>query len=220
MTQSQLQTDSQGISTARITEAVKREARPAPGLRWLDVGCGYGDLVRWILAEQAPESVAAVDILPWLPEDLVESVDYRVGPAEEQLGGMDSVDRLLMIETLEHVEAPWALLRQTAELLRPGGLLIVTTPNIFGARSRVDMALRSQLTAFRTDYVGHLTPVLPHAAVHVLEDAGLRATSSYTAVDMMPASRTGRAWPDWLASRWPRLTSASLLVVGEKPVAG
>ena len=217
MPQRQLQTDSQGISTARITEAVKRNVSPAPGLRWLDVGCGYGDLVRWILAEQQPESVSAVDILPWLPDDLIEAVDYRVGPAEEQLRGMMPVDRLLMIETLEHVEAPWALLRMAAGLLRPGGLLIITTPNIFGARSRLDMALRSQLTAFRTDYVGHLTPVLPHAAVHVLEDAGLHATTSFTAIDMMPASRKDRPWPGWVASRWPRLTSASLLVVGEKP---
>lgn len=47
-----------------------------------------------------------------------------------------SFDVVCMVGVLEHVEAPLAHLRRALELLRPGGLLYVATPNAMGLNGR------------------------------------------------------------------------------------
>jgi len=42
------QTASAGTSVDEIVETVLAASQPAPHLRWLDIGCGRGDLLRKI----------------------------------------------------------------------------------------------------------------------------------------------------------------------------
>ena len=39
-------------------------------------------------------------------------------------------DRVLLVEVMEHLEAPWTVLRATADRVKPGGVMVVTTPNV------------------------------------------------------------------------------------------
>src|SRR5277367_6386054 len=123
------QRTSGGISSSDIHAAVMAHALPVPGLRWADIGCGTGDDLREIRDRYAPARLIGSDLLRWLPDDLSD-VQFVEGDAVWALTQIESVDRLLMVEAIEHLEAPWSALRAAARKVAPNGLMIVTTPNI------------------------------------------------------------------------------------------
>jgi 2-polyprenyl-3-methyl-5-hydroxy-6-metoxy-1,4-benzoquinol methylase len=47
-----------------------------------------------------------------------------------------SFDAVVCIDGLAHVERPWDFLRECRRILRPKGILIISTPNISSLRSR------------------------------------------------------------------------------------
>ncbi len=49
----------------------------------------------------------------------------------------NSLDAAISIEVVEHVEDQFAFLREMARIVKPGGLVIVTTPNTLNANSRI-----------------------------------------------------------------------------------
>ncbi len=56
---------------------------------------------------------------------------------------------ILMVETIEHTPKPYQLLRECARVLKPGGFLILSTPNIHSFASRMkspilDMSLHEE----------------------------------------------------------------------------
>lgn len=101
---------------------------PQPGDRWLDVGCGAGNLAE--LAAGAGARVTGIDLSPRLIEVAQEraaaagyDVEYRVGDAEELDVGDASFDKVTssvgMIFAPDHDRAAGELARVT----RPGGRL-------------------------------------------------------------------------------------------------
>jgi SAM-dependent methyltransferase len=213
----ELQLASAGDSAPEIHRAALEAAAPRPGLTWLDVGCGRGALLRAIAERNDPARLAGLDVIDWLDEDLRGRVELTVGPAESALPGCGRFDRVLLVETLEHLEAPWSALRQAARAVAPGGRLIVTTPNIANLRHRLELALRGRLTAFRPDNTPHLTPVVPSVLTRVLADEGLvPAGPAYAGRDVIPLSR-GVHWPRAVLQRAPDLTAVSVLVAADAP---
>ncbi|GGA72962.1 ubiquinone biosynthesis O-methyltransferase [Arenimonas soli] len=105
------------------------------GARVLDVGCGGGLLSEAMAAEGA--RVTALDLAPELVEvarlHLLESgldVDYRLQSVEslaDEVPG--SFDAITCMEMLEHVPDPGSVLRACARLLKPGGVLLLSTLN-------------------------------------------------------------------------------------------
>jgi 2-polyprenyl-3-methyl-5-hydroxy-6-metoxy-1,4-benzoquinol methylase len=149
---------SAGGSDAAIHEAALSAAWPAPSLSWLDVGCGTGDLLRLIRARHAPARLVGVDLIDWLDPDLRPAVETHIGPAETVVGELDSFDRVLMVETIEHLQAPWSALERAAERVAPGGRIVISTPNLATLRHRLELLVRGRLTSFRPDNAPHLTP--------------------------------------------------------------
>ncbi|KCZ54873.1 hypothetical protein HY29_13180, partial [Hyphomonas beringensis] len=57
-------------------------------------------------------------------------IDYRAGTAEGLIdGGETQFDIVLNLEVVEHVADPHTFLKDTASLVKPGGLMIVATLN-------------------------------------------------------------------------------------------
>jgi SAM-dependent methyltransferase len=215
------QLQSAGGSCPEIHHAALAGAAPGPNLTWLDVGCGSGSLLRMIRDRHEPARLTGVDVIDWLDNDLKGEVELVLGEAERVLSADgEKVDRIIMVETLEHLEAPWSALRAAARRLAPGGRMVVTTPNLASLRHRMELLARGQLTSFRPDNLPHLTPVLPHVVSRILGDEGIfSGRPSYAGRDVIPFLG-GRRWPAASSGRLGRLTSVSVLIPADRPPAG
>jgi 2-polyprenyl-3-methyl-5-hydroxy-6-metoxy-1,4-benzoquinol methylase len=98
----------------------------------LEVGCGLGFFSARLKERGA--RVLATD----LGEQLLEKVRLRVGcecawadalSLEEQFGA-ERFDLVVSSECIEHTPAPLRALQQMARVLKPGGYLAVSTPNL------------------------------------------------------------------------------------------
>ena len=115
------------------TRGVLRRLGIGPGARVLDVACGAG-LVTVPLAEAGYE-VEGVDLSPGSIEQararLADGVSasFRVGDAYALDAADASFDAVLLLDMLEHVERPEAVLREAARVVRPGGAVVFHTFN-------------------------------------------------------------------------------------------
>jgi 2-polyprenyl-3-methyl-5-hydroxy-6-metoxy-1,4-benzoquinol methylase len=209
---------SAGASMDAIVQAALASARPQPELRWLDIGCGRGDLLRRLRDEWQPESLSGIDPIDWLDDDLAPDVDFRK-IAVEDVEELPVADRVLLIEVIEHLEAPWSTLRKAARLVAPGGRLVVSTPNIATLRNRLELAVRGNLTSFRPDYEPHISPALPHVTRRILAEEGLSVEEPrYAGADVISLTK-GRVWPETIRARLPALTSVSVVIAGHRELA-
>jgi 2-polyprenyl-3-methyl-5-hydroxy-6-metoxy-1,4-benzoquinol methylase len=107
----------------------------------VDVGAGPGFLVE--VAGRRGWAASGVDVNEWAVDyaRTIVGVDVR----RATLAGLqlpeDSVDAITMLDLLEHVRDPAALIHEAARVLRPGGVLCVVTPD---AGSAVARALRAR----------------------------------------------------------------------------
>lgn len=109
--------------------------RPLAELSIIDVGCG-GGLVTEPMArmgatvtglDAAPE---AIDAARGHATGVCKEISYRVGTAESVVAeGKDQFDVVLALEIVEHVADLNAFIVACASLVKPGGLLIVSTIN-------------------------------------------------------------------------------------------
>ncbi len=206
---------SAGASMEEIVQAALDAARPAEGLRWLDIGCGRGDLLRRVHDRWRPAALCGVDPIDWLDDDLRGAVELHT-VAAEQAHALPYADRVLLVETIEHLEAPWSALRAAARLVAPGGWLVVSTPNLATLRHRLELAVRGNLTSFRPGYEPHLTPALPHVTARILAAEGLTVQPPrYAGADVVPLAG-GRAWPERVRRRYPLLTSISVVIAAHR----
>lgn len=109
-------------------------AKPLDGLALLDIGCGGGLLcepmtrlgaaVTGIDASETNIGVAATHA-----EEMGLGIDYRATTAEALLAEGTRFDAVLNMEVVEHVADVDAFMRASCDLVKPGGVMVVSTLN-------------------------------------------------------------------------------------------
>ena len=111
------------------------KVKPLEGLRLLDIGCGGGlvcEPMRRLGASVTGVDASEANIKTALTHAGEQGldIDYRAGTAEGLIdAGEAPFDMVLNLEVVEHVADPAQFLKDTASLVKPGGLMIVATLN-------------------------------------------------------------------------------------------
>jgi SAM-dependent methyltransferase len=213
-----------GASDAVIYRAVEAalRARIASAAVLLDVGCGSGGL--WKHLAQSPNIFSryvGVDVVRYdgFPADGVFcAADLAGGGSIELPDG--AADVVAAVETIEHLENPRSFARELVRLARPGGWIVITTPNQLNLSSLLCLAARKEYAQFQSDglggYPAHITALLETDLTKIARENGLLDIAvEYTNRGRIPF--TARPWPGFMGGRW---FSDNLLMIARKAGAG
>ncbi len=165
-----------------IARTVTVPLLPVPCARVLEIGCGTGATLAhlrslghagWAAgvetsAEAGRLAAARLDAF-W-----AEDVERWAPPIEP-----GSLDAVLCLDVLEHLVDPWVVVRRLSPLLRPGGALIASLPNLRHYKVSLPLLLRGE---FRYDPAGgildstHLRFFVEATARELVAAGGSRST--------------------------------------------
>jgi 2-polyprenyl-3-methyl-5-hydroxy-6-metoxy-1,4-benzoquinol methylase len=180
----------------------------------LDVGCGAGNLLPFV-SQLCAEYVG------------VDAVRYEEFPAAAHFHQADldggrvplpdgCADAVVAVETIEHLENPRSFLRELMRLAKPGGWVVVTTPNQLSLLSLVTLIFKRRFNAFQdAHYPAHITALLEVDLRRMAAECGLADVA-------LGYSHEGRValtpwhYPSRLARLFPRAMSDNVLLIGRK----
>lgn len=142
------------------------------GSRVLDVGAGSGAFCRRLQDYGYRPVGADIDAAAWAAEEVpFVQVDIERGLDRAVSERFDAV---CCQEVAEHVENPWQLARGLFAVLRPGGVALISTPNIVSFLSRIEFLRNGRFHQFgeADQRYGHMRPIAELEMRTLLERAG------------------------------------------------
>jgi 2-polyprenyl-3-methyl-5-hydroxy-6-metoxy-1,4-benzoquinol methylase len=127
--------DGMGTTRAQAKRVMRASARRrlerlkdlAPGPRWLEVGAGSGAFL--VEASAAGYRIEGLDLSTSAVELLRRRGLRAHATSIEDFAATEPYDLVVGFDVIEHVREPIAFLRAAHRLLRPGGLLVLATPD-------------------------------------------------------------------------------------------
>ena len=176
--------DKDPIPLARdgVHEKVIAYLKDKPRGRILDVPAGFGALAKNLSEMNFAVSCCDIDTDQFSAEglkidrgDLNEKIPYAD----------DEFDYVCFLEAIEHTENPYNAVREIARVLKPGGTLIMSTPNYLNVERRLKFLVTGFFTKpvpqnmFKERFHGqtyamHLSPIGYTLIRFMLECAGFR----------------------------------------------
>ena len=211
---------SRGASSDPIHARVEAVLRHGGALRsrgvFVDVGCGGGSL--WGRFRSDMDRYVAVDAVRYadFPEDgdlRLHDLDAGPVPVADETG-----DVVVAVETIEHVENPWAFVRDLARVTKRGGWVVVTTPNQLSLLSKATLVVKGQFNAFQDSlYPEHRTALVSEDLRRLALAAGLSEPEvTYTQSGRIPG--TGWHYPQVLSRALPSALSDNVVLVARRPL--
>jgi 2-polyprenyl-3-methyl-5-hydroxy-6-metoxy-1,4-benzoquinol methylase len=179
---------------SRYLASIERANR-SDGRRLLDVGCSTGALLSvaasrgWDVEGLEVGLAAAGYVRDHLGLVVHEQSLFDFSPRRE------GYDAITLLEVIEHLEDPMAALRRIAEWIRPGGVLLLSTPN-FDSLFRRLHGPRWWVVNCPDDHVVFFTPRTIRMAI---EAVGLHVVTcrsrGFDLIGMLRALRSAKAVP-------------------------
>jgi len=159
----------------------------------LDVPAGEGALAARLIG--AGFEVRCCDLYPEIFR--LAGVEIRAGDLNQELPfAARSFDFITCLEGLEHIENPQQAMREFARVLRPGGMLIVSVPNILNIEERLKWLIHGYTSHFkpisrlavarlraesenREEIVAHVNPISYSELRYLLEKNGFELLGVY-----------------------------------------
>jgi SAM-dependent methyltransferase len=181
----------------------------------VDVGCGAGRLRTFL--NDLIGSYAGVDAIRYegMPDDVAFlRADLNCDPIPVS---DDSADVVISLETIEHLENPRSFMREMVRITKPGGWLLVTTPNQRSLVSLGALLVKGHYSAFgEGNYPAHLTALLDTDLLRMAGENRLcKCAIEFTCVGRMPL--TAARYPRSLSQMFPRAMSDHVLLIASKP---
>lgn len=178
-----------------------------------DVGCNLGVLSYWLKRRFPSCDVHACDNAPQLLPEHSPHFDYRVADLARGFPFEDEcMDAILAVEIIEHMVDTDFFLDECLRILKPGGYLALTTPNICMLRNRIRVPLGVHPRAVEYRNVIHHVRFYTEALMkqHLADRRFVNIR--VTCVNMLPQrwivrSGLARRTSDWLSDRVPGLGS-------------
>ncbi|MFA5797277.1 MAG: class I SAM-dependent methyltransferase [Candidatus Woesearchaeota archaeon] len=134
----------------------------------LDLGCGAGALCERIASTYPHKfQITGADFIKknFKAKTKFIATDLNRSPLPFK---NKSFDVIMLVEVIEHVRSPAQLLDEIHRILKKGGRLIISTPNVENWQSRIHFALQTRFFSFlesdmaynnKSPGMGHLNPL-------------------------------------------------------------
>lgn len=197
-----------------VADLVRRLVPADRPVRHLDVGAGWGHLIQRLRQSHPQLRSDGVDYNPAhseLPDLVIRHIDLNV----DRLAFDDATfDLVTCTEVVEHLENFRHGVREIARVLKPGGIAVLSTPNVLTIKSRWAYLTRGFFTYFdplpfhhdSRIYPGqrHISPLPYFYLAHALADAGFTGITPH-------ADKTQRSSAFWAAVLGPVLRAFASL---------
>jgi SAM-dependent methyltransferase len=167
--------------TSEYFENARREILPllpAHMDRVLEVGCGTGATLRFLKEKGYCAWAGGVELFPEAAkaarvhlDDVYEgNIEKMELPIEE-----NSLDAVLCLDVLEHLMNPGKVIKHLHELIKPGGFILASIPNVRHHTVSFPLFFRGQWT-YKTAGIldnTHLKFFVRDTAIQLMESSGL-----------------------------------------------
>jgi 2-polyprenyl-3-methyl-5-hydroxy-6-metoxy-1,4-benzoquinol methylase len=166
---------------------------PADAHRVLEFGYGSGATGAAAKARQPGLEWVGIELFPAAAAEARQVLDKVYEGDVASLAGQDlgaPYDVIVASEVLEHLVEPWAVVNTLAQMLRPGGLFLASSPNV------ANKDLVADLLRGRFDYQAqgvmdqtHLRWFTPRSFARMFSEAGLTVLSCEPLVPLRRKAR-------------------------------
>jgi 2-polyprenyl-3-methyl-5-hydroxy-6-metoxy-1,4-benzoquinol methylase len=185
-------------------------------IRWLDLGCHQGQLLQLLVdrfgivrplgADDWPASLRDGHKFGW---------DYLQADLERSLPKTEPMDVISALEVLEHITDTDRFLSEVYDRLKPGGWLLLSTPNINSLRNRVTVPFGTYPNGLEyRNIIHHVRLYNPHVLAAHLASKGLSEIRmrgvSFLPMRFLTLGRSG--FSQGLADLFPQLCNNFIAV--------
>ena len=145
------------------------------GKEVIDIGAGAGAFTQRLVDENYKVTALDLSKSGW-PLNDIEFIELNIDFGIFKSLNNRVFDCACCLEVVEHLENPWNLFREIFRIVRPGGYLVLSTPNITSFLSRMYFLRSGEFFQFNGNTLeyGHINPISDFEISLIAEKVGWR----------------------------------------------